>query len=155
MPTHQTFKLDAMKVSFQLPSDWGKDLPPDQGWRWQAIAPGYTAPLYVNAVPTNTDFAAIAPGYGKAVKKAFLDGDPRSTFSSTSTRIGSLPALKITVHYRDVSYEGLSVEVATIYAFVYGGLFYVFDYVATTKWIAKERPAFEQSIRSVRFLVVA
>ena len=143
VPTHKTFRLDAQKVSVQLPSGWGKNLRPDREWQWHAVAPGYVAHLYVNAIPTTKDFSVVGPAYAQALKKPFASGDPHWAFSSSPVRVASLPALKITFRYRNLTVEAQPVEVATIYAFVRGGLFYVFDYVATPKRVATMRPVFE------------
>jgi hypothetical protein len=151
-PAQQTFTLDAQKVSFQLPSGWRKDVPVESGWQWQAVAPGSVAHLYVNAIPTTKSFSVLALEYVQALQNPFAPGDTHYDFASSSAQVASLPAIKITFRYRNLTVKARPVEVATIYAFVHGGRFYVLDYVASPKWIAKMRPAFEQSVRTVRLL---
>jgi hypothetical protein len=149
-PADVTFRL-VQKVSVQLPAAWGKVLLADREWQWHAIAPGSAADLYVNALPTTSDVSTIGAAYAAALKKPFAPGDPHRAFSSTHVQVPSLPAFKISFRYRNLTIPTMPVEVATIYAFVHGGLFYVFDYVASPKQVPTMRPVFEQSIGSLRF----
>jgi hypothetical protein len=152
VPAHQTFRLVAQKVSVELPAGWGKALQPDREWQWHAVAPGSVAHLYVNALPTTKDVSVLGPAYAAALEKPFGPGDPHWAFSSIHVRVASLAAFKISFRYRNLTIPTTPVEVATIYTFVHGGLFYVFDYVAGPTRLATMQPVFEQSIGSLRFL---
>jgi hypothetical protein len=151
-PAQKTFRLEAQNVSIRLPAGWGKTLQPDPEWQWHAVAPASAAHLYVNAIATQQGFSVVAPAYAAALDKPFAPGDPHWAFSSKPARVASLPALEIMFRYRNLTVEARPIQVATIYAFVRGGFFYVFDYVATPARVTSMRPVFARSIRSLRFL---
>src|SRR3954468_14645507 len=151
VPTHQSFDLRTLGVSFELPSDWGKDLPPDSGWQWQAMAPGATAHLYVSAVRTSKSFSQIVPVYVSAIKTAIARNDYQSVVTMHSLHIGSTPAVEVGAHYRQRTSAALQRVVSNLYIFAHAGRFYIFNYSASTDWIKKVQPSFDQSIRSVSF----
>ena len=77
--------------------------------------------------------------------------DPLGSFSSRAARVSSVPAVKIVARFRGVTSRGPTVIVLNVYGFVHGGFAYVFEYATTGTWIAREKPVFARSIRSVRF----
>jgi hypothetical protein len=154
-PSRQTVEPPGLGVSFDLPSDWGPDLPPDPGWRWQAIAPGYTAHLYLTAGKATAPFSVLRARVVTLFRVHALASDAHASVSSKSIRVASNPAVEVVTRVHVRGPDGPTVVVDYTYAFVHGGLLYLFDYNTTTRWLGKERTAFDESIRSVRFANVA
>lgn len=155
VPEWQTFEPKGLGVSFQLPSDWGADLPADRGWSWQAIAPGYTAHFYLAASPAKATFAQLRSQFERVLRARALAADPRASVVASTVRVASAPAVEIVtrVHARTVNGPVLVVDYT--YAFEHGGKLWIFDYNTTAKWLPKEKRAFDESISSVRFSNVA
>jgi hypothetical protein len=148
VPTSQTFQPAGLGVAFELPANWGKDLPPDGGWQWQAIAPGFVAHLYLGAGRVKVSSATFGAGLTSALRERVTKADPRASFTSSPARIGSVSAVKIVARYR---VGGPGKLVVYIYGFVHSGMAYVFEYTTTSNWIDREKPAFDFSAKSIRF----
>ena len=155
VPTHQTFEPKGLALSFQLPADWGEDLPPDAGWSWQAIAPGYVAHMYVLQLKATKPVSAVAGTFVNLFRARAYAADPRAVVASSTTHVASNQAIEVVTRVHGTGPAGPDVFVDYTYGFEHGGLFFIINYSTTAKWLAKEKPAFDASIRSVTFPNVA
>lgn len=153
-PAHQTFRPAGLALSFTLPADWGK-VRPDKGTRFQVIAPGRVAQLRIGTVRTTLTLSALAANIADFERQQVALADPSGSVATRVTQIRSISTVKLTLQYHGLSTRGEDDLREFIYIFVRNGVGYLFDYGTTARWIEKEQPIFEASIKSLHLALVA
>ena len=156
-PTTRTCKVVALHMTFTLPSDWSCVRGGANGVRYAGEAPGNigTLEVYTAKTPPGTSLSNYASRLVGVVRGDFAKtAGTQLKVSSSATRIASLPALLVAVHYHGLWLHGAGQEgeiVHLIYFFHRKGVLYEFDFSSITPWATKYVPAFGASAKSIRF----
>jgi hypothetical protein len=151
VPTHQTFKPAGLGISVVLPADWGTTSP-DPGTRFEVEAPGFAAFFYVQTARTALPLSAVAANFEAFERQRVTTFKVKETasISSSATTVASSPAVLVTTRLlgtiRTDEFD---------YLVEHGGVLYIFAYSTSPNWLSKEKPIFEASIRSLRFILIA
>jgi len=142
---------DSLQISIAIPSDWAGAT---TNSRFHADSPGRVAQLDIAAAATSLPFTTAEANFVAAQRRR-LASAPHASVTTRRLTVGKVPAVEVLTRYQGFT-AALAGQVREfIYVFEHGGMFYAVGYTTTSDWVAKERPFFDASIRSLRFVNVA
>ena len=160
VPAWRPIAPPRLGIRFDLAADWAIDTKwsLDNGWKWAAYSPGRIAWVRISTTTTTLDSTQLGHVFVERLRpsvKQAVQGDPLGYFRTADTKVGGVPAVKLTIHDRGVTVLGVAEGTTIEYVLAHAGVAYVLEFDATDPFFERFRPAFDHLVSSLRFTQVA
>jgi len=157
-PKTQTFEPRGLAIRFSLPSDWSHNEPfREKDVGFQSQAPAHVAELKIGTFHAPSPSSTIRQ-LVTAVSASIRRTDPTASVATRATRVGGASAVELRSRYHGVGpvAQVPGERLALVVYFVeHHDIVYLVQYLTTVRWLPKEKPIFDASVRSLRFVNVA
>jgi hypothetical protein len=158
-PKMQTFEPRGLAIRFALPSDWSPNASyREKDVRFQSQAPAHVAELKIGTFPASSASSTTIRRLVGTLRASILQTDPGASVATRTTRVGSAPALELSARFRGAGSVAMGPNdrlAFDLYVVEHHDVVYLLEYQTTVRWLAKEKPIFVASIRSLRFVHTA